>query len=199
MARALDHRGPDASGVYPIAHAGGRPAGVLAHTRLKVIDLSEAAAQPFVDPETGVALVFNGELYDFPQLRAEQERAGFRFRSRSDTEVLLNQYLWRGEDGLDAVDGMFAFAIWDPRTGRLVLARDRAGKKPLAYARGPDGLLAFASEPKGLAPVPGVELDLDPARIPEFLTFGYVGTPRSLFRGVERLPPGCRLTFERGR
>ena len=200
MARRLHHRGPDASGVVTLSTPGGSPAGVFAHTRLKVVDLSEAAAQPFVDRATGVALVFNGELYDFMALRRVQERAGLAFRSRSDTEVLLNQYLWRGEAGLDELDGMFAFALWDPRVGRLLLGRDRMGKKPLYWTRGPrPEAIAFASEAKALAEIPGVELDLDPSRVPELLAFGYVGPPRTVFAGVHRLPPACRMRFEPGR
>ncbi|MEL6186424.1 MAG: asparagine synthase (glutamine-hydrolyzing), partial [Myxococcota bacterium] len=195
MTDALRHRGPDARGVMTLTGGDGRAAGVLAHTRLRIIDLSERAAQPFTSEDGQVHLVFNGEIYGFRRLRARLEREGVRFRSDSDTEVVLAQYLHHGVAGLEALDGMFAFAIWDARHDRLVLMRDRVGKKPLYWAEHEGGLL-FASEAKALRAVPGFQLALDPERIPEFLTFGYVTTPQSIFRGVHRLPPGHRLVRE---
>lgn len=198
MARRLRHRGPDASGVSVLGPSGAAR-GVFAHTRLAVIDLSEAAAQPFLHAETGVQLVFNGEIYGFEALRSEQAKAGFLHRSRSDTEVVIAQYILHGERGLDAIDGMFALALWDPRTEQLILARDRMGKKPLYWAHLPGGGLAFASEAKALGAVPGVSLELEPAHLPEYLCFGYVGTPRSIFRGIQRLPAASRMRFREGR
>lgn len=198
MARALRHRGPDGEGVRSLLSRAGEPVGVFAHTRLKVIDLTEAAAQPFTSVDGRVELTFNGEIYNFLELRRALERRGVRFRSTSDTEVILAQYLEHGEAGLDALDGMFAFALWDAREDRLLLARDRVGEKPLYWTLTPAGVLAFASEAKALRAVPGVSLDLAIDRVPEYLTFGYVATPRSIFRGVRRLEPGCRLSFTPG-
>lgn len=192
MTDALHHRGPDARGVRALERAGGQPAGVFAHTRLRIIDLSERAAQPYVSDNGRVSLVFNGEIYEFRRLRARLEREGVRFRSESDTEVVLAQYLRHGLSGLEALDGMFALALWDADRERLVLMRDRVGKKPLYWAEHRGGLI-FASEAKALRCVPGFDLDLDPDRIPEYLTFGYVSTPQSIFRGVRRLPAGHRL------
>ncbi len=195
MAERLLHRGPDGHGVRVLSGPAGRPAGVFAHTRLAVIDLGTGAAQPF--SKDRVQLTFNGEIYNFQELRRALEGRGHRFVTRSDTEVLLAQYLEHGEAGLDAIDGMFAFGIWDERDGRLLLGRDRAGKKPLYYAVLPKGGFAFASEAKALGVV--LPLELEPARIPEYLAFGYVGTPNSIFRGVHRLPPACRLELRPGR
>lgn len=171
---------------------------MLAHVRLKVIDLSEAAEQPFLSDDGELALTFNGEIYNFESLRSALEGRGVRFRSRSDTEVILRQYEVHGLAGLDELDGMFAFALLDRRAGRLVLMRDRVGKKPLYYARTAEGGLAFASEPKALALCPGVDLGLDPSVLPELLVYGYVSTPRTLYRGIEKLPPAHRLVFELG-
>ena len=194
LARALRHRGPDAQGWAQLP----RGRGLLAHTRLAIIDLSDRARQPFWSPDGAVALVFNGEIYDFGPLRRALEGRGVELRSDSDTEVILHQYLVHGPSGLDALDGMFALALYDARGDRLVLMRDRTGKKPLYWTRTPSGGLAFASEAKALAPIPGVALEPEPAHFAEYLTFGYVGTPRSAFRGVHRLPPAHRLTLTAG-
>ena len=189
LTRALAHRGPDASGVDLLPN--GR--GVLAHTRLKIIDLSERAAQPFVSRCGRVHLVFNGEIYNFRELRRSLAEQGVAFTSDSDTEVLLEQYLTHGPNGLDALDGMFAFAIYDERFDRLLLMRDRMGKKPLYWAEASDGALVFASEAKALAAYDRFTLAPDPARLPGLLTYGYVETPHSAFAGVHRLPPATRL------
>jgi asparagine synthase (glutamine-hydrolysing) len=191
---ALRHRGPDAQGW---AELPGRR-GLLAHTRLSIIDLSDRGRQPMWTPDGAVALAFNGEIYDFQPLRAGLEARGVRFRSDSDTEVILQQYLVHGADGLDALDGMFALALYDARSDRLLLMRDRTGKKPLYWTRTASGALAFASEAKALAPIPGVTLSPEPAHLAEYLTFGYVGTPRSAFQGVHRLPPAHRMVCAAG-
>lgn len=198
MADALHHRGPDSAGVLSVASPNGAPAGVLAHTRLAVIDLSDDAAQPFLSEDGQVALVFNGEIYEFRALRRRLEAKGFVFRSQSDTEVILATYLIEGIEGLHAIDGMFAFAIWDQRGGDLIVARDRAGKKPVYWTKIEGGGIAFASEAKALRAVPGFDLDLNPSALPEYLTFGYVPTPRTIFRGVRRLPPASLLRFRIG-
>ncbi|MBX2812200.1 MAG: asparagine synthase (glutamine-hydrolyzing) [Myxococcales bacterium] len=198
MVQRLTHRGPDASGIILLEGPLGQQMGVFAHTRLKVIDLSSAASQPFVSADMKVSLIFNGEIYNFRALRLKLEKRGYVFRTESDTEVILAQYLERGIEGLSQLDGMFAFAIWDARQHRLLLMRDRIGKKPLYWVKTSDGGLAFGSEAKALVGVPGVRLKLDPGKIPEYLTFGYVSTPRSIFSGVCRLEPGTRLVFVPG-
>ena len=189
MVSWLRHRGPDAQGVSLLPHH----RGAFAHTRLRIIDLSERGRQPFASPDGQVVLTFNGEIYNFRELRRRLEVAGARFVSDSDTEVILHQYLHHGEAGLDALDGMFAFGLWDARSERLILMRDRLGKKPLYFAEAPGGAFLFASEVKALRAFPGFTLEADPTRLPEYLTFGYVGTPRSFFAGVEKLPPATRL------
>lgn len=193
MARRLRHRGPDGWGVELLAN--GR--GVFAHTRLAIIDLTERARQPFVSEDGRVALTFNGEIYEFAVLRAALEARGYSFRSDSDTEVVLAQYLEHGLDGLDALDGMFALAIYDGRDDTLILARDRAGKKPLYWTR-TDGGLAFASEVKALAECPAVTLRPDVDALPQLLAYGYAPTPTSMFAGVFKLPPASRLVLARG-
>src|SRR5579872_1066416 len=139
VGRRLAHRGPDAEGRYRTDEVS------LLHRRLRVIDLSEAAAQPFASEDGLVQLVFNGEVYNHKELRRELEAAGHRFRSRSDTEAILRGYLEWGEKAIERLDGMFALGIWDGRSRKLVLARDRPGKKPLFFGRLPDGTFAFAS------------------------------------------------------
>ncbi len=189
MATALAYRGPDAHGVDVLPDG----KGVLAHTRLKIIDLSDRAAQPFVSRCGRVRLVFNGEIYNFQALRKALVGRGIEFRSSSDTEVLLEQYLEFGPDGLDALDGMFAFALHDQRFDRVVLMRDRAGKKPLYWTITTDQSLVFGSEVKGMAPYPGLTLAPDPSQFPSLLTYGYVETPFSAYQGIRRLPPATRL------
>jgi asparagine synthase (glutamine-hydrolysing) len=185
MSRRLAHRGPDGQGVRsdgPVA---------LGHRRLSIIDLSAAAAEPMSNEDGSLWLVFNGEIYNFRELRRELEPA-HRFKSQTDAEVLLHLYEERGDDAVMALEGMFAFALWDAGRGRLLLARDRAGKKPLYYHDGP-GLFAFASEVKGLLAHPEVPGERDHEAIPLYLTHGYVPCPRTFYRGVRSLPPGHRL------
>lgn len=191
MHRRLQHRGPDGSGVSVLPDA----RGVFAHARLAIIDLSDRAAQPFASDNGRVVLTYNGEIYNFLELRAALEKRGYKFRSTSDTEVILAQYLEHGDDGLFALDGMFAFALYDADRDRLVLMRDRAGKKPLYWTRLPDGGLVFGSEVKALAECPRVTLEPDPAVVPELLAYGYVSTPRSAFAGVHKLPPASMLSM----
>jgi asparagine synthase (glutamine-hydrolysing) len=192
MNAVLAHRGPDDSGVY---HAG--PVG-LAHRRLAIIDLSPGGHQPMVNADGTVWIVYNGEIYNFLELRGKLEADGVRFRSRSDTEVMLALYDRRGVDFVDDLRGMFAFALWDARRQRLVLGRDRLGKKPLYYYVD-DHALVFASEPKGIFADPEVAADADPVAMHHYLTFGYVPSPRSAFRGVQKLPPAHVLIAEQGR
>lgn len=188
LTETLAHRGPDGSGTY--AHSLGDGEVHLGHRRLAILDLSGTGAQPMVSE--GLALTYNGELYNAPQLRAELEGAGVRFRGTSDTEVLLEAWRRWGTDCLPRLRGMFAFAVFDERTGELVLARDQLGIKPLFLLRRGEGLL-FASELKALAAVTGGSLEVDPAALVASLLYYWVPDSRCAFRGAEKLPPGTWL------
>jgi asparagine synthase (glutamine-hydrolysing) len=190
MARALAHRGPDGNETHAEGSVG------LGHRRLSIIDLSEAAKEPMPNEDGSLWLVFNGEIYNFRELREDLETR-HRFRSRSDAEVILHLYEERGEDVVRALDGMFAFALWDAPRRRLLLARDRAGKKPLFYHDGPE-IFAFASEVKGLLAHPEVPHERDPAALPLYLTYGYVPHPGTFYRGIRSLPPGHTLVATEG-
>ncbi|NJK88170.1 MAG: asparagine synthase (glutamine-hydrolyzing) [Myxococcales bacterium] len=195
MAAALGHRGPDRQSVDLLPEQ----MGLLAHTRLRVIDLSESADQPLWSDDRQIALVFNGEIYNFQELRNELADRGHVFRTRSDTEVILRVYEQGGRAALTRLDGMFAFALYDSRERRLLLMRDRVGKKPLVYTVLPGGGIAFASEIKALAAVPGFVVQPDFRRLPELLTYGYVATPNSFVEGVKRVEPGHQLIWTEGR
>ncbi len=190
MTASLTHRGPDARGVQVVAdgpvHVG------LGHARLKIVDLSEAAGQPMASDDGRVWVVFNGEIYNFRELRAALEARGQRFRTSSDTEVLLRLYEAEGERCLERLDGMFAFAVWDGRQRRLLLARDRLGKKPLFYCASP-GRLAFASEIKALLRHPDVVPQVNTGALPSLFLYGYVPTPQTCYEGILKLPPGHLL------
>ena len=195
MVRALRHRGPDANGVHRLRCG----KGVFAHTRLKIIDLSERAAQPFTSEDGRIVLTFNGEIYNFQALRRQLVADGVAFVSDSDTEVILRQYERHGTSGLDALDGMFAFAIYDDRKQRLIVMRDRVGKKPLYWAVATDGAVVFASEAKALWGYPALPIEVEVSNLPELLTYGYVSTPGSLYRGLNKLPPASRLIVDAGK
>ena len=185
MAGALAHRGPDGEGVHldpPVA---------LGHRRLSIIDLSEAASEPMTNEDGTLWLVFNGEIYNFRELRKSLE-GRHRFHSQGDGETILHLYEEKGDDLVQELDGMFAFALWDAKRRRLLLARDRAGKKPLYYHDGPR-VFAFASEVKALFAHPDVPHERDPGALPLFLTYGYVPTPGTFYRGIRSLPPAHRL------
>jgi asparagine synthase (glutamine-hydrolysing) len=195
MVATLAPRGPDGEGIWLAPGVG------LGHRRLSVIDLSEAASQPMGSEDGLVQVVFNGEIYNFQELRDELCAAGYRFRSRSDTEVLVHGYRHWGRGLLDRIDGMFAFAIWDARQRRLLAARDRMGKKPLYYALIPrDGgqpsLLAFGSELKALLAIPAVDRRVDPVALGRYLTFEYVPAPHSIVRGARKLDAAEMLEFD---
>jgi asparagine synthase (glutamine-hydrolysing) len=185
MAGAVAHRGPDGERV----HVDGSIA--LGHRRLSIIDLSDAASEPMSNEDGSLWLVFNGEIYNFRELRKDLERR-HRFRSRGDGEVILHLYEEHGDDVVAHLDGMFAFALWDSRRKRLLLARDRLGKKPLYYHDGPE-LFGFASEVKALRADPRVPHERDVAALPLYLTYGYVPTPGTFYRGIRALPPGHTL------
>lgn len=200
LTHTLAHRGPDGTGRY--SHPAGDGEVHLGHRRLAIIDLSGTGAQPMVSG--GLVLTYNGELYNAPELRAELAAAGARFRGTSDTEVLLEAWRRWGTDCLPRLRGMFAFGIFDERTGDLVLARDQLGIKPLFLLRRGGGLV-FASELKALAAVTGGSLEVDQAALVASLLYYWVPDSRCAFREAEKLPPGswlrCRPDgrVERGR
>ncbi len=186
MTRTLAHRGPDDERTRvdgPLA---------LGHRRLSIIDLSEASSEPMANEDGSLWLVFNGEIYNFAELRRDLETR-HPFRSQGDGEVILHLYEEHGLDVARHLDGMFAFALWDVPRQRLLLARDRTGKKPLVYHDGPE-LFAFASEAKALLAHPGVPREIDPAAFAPYLALGYVPTPATFRRGIRALPPGHRMT-----
>ncbi len=190
MTRTVAHRGPDGEGTF----VGDGVA--LGHRRLSVIDLSPAGAQPMTVGRTTV--VYNGEIYNFRELRRELEAAGCCFASRSDTEVLLQAYAFWGLDGLARLEGIFAFALWDAARGRLVLVRDRLGVKPLFYAWS-RGVLAFGSEIKAvLAGMETAASEVDEQALAEYLWYGNAYQERTLYRAVRALEPGHRLVLENG-
>jgi asparagine synthase (glutamine-hydrolysing) len=191
MGAALRHRGPDAQGIF--RDHGRAPAIGFVHRRLSVIDLSHAADQPLGGEDGTVQVMLNGEIYNFAALRAEL--AGrHHFRSNGDTEAIVHGYEERGEEVVETLDGMFAFALWDGRQRRLLLARDHFGKKPLYYWSDRRRLV-FASEIKALLAA-GVPAGLAAENLPEQLALGYVPTPRTLFRGILRLPPASVLVAD---
>ncbi|RZU34128.1 asparagine synthase (glutamine-hydrolysing) [Blastococcus saxobsidens] len=190
-AAAISHRGPDGSGEWVAAD---RPI-AFAHRRLAVIDLSDAASQPMLDPSGRTAVTFNGEIYNFRDLRTALEARGHAFRTSSDTEVLLTGCREWGVAGLAGrAVGMFAFAYADLDAGMLWLARDRFGEKPL-YWYASEGTLAFASELKALVGMPGFSRDLDPAGVTDVIARGCVSQQRTIYRGVHQVQPGQVLGF----
>jgi len=191
MVEILGHRGPDSSGTWQDDGA------ALGHTRLAIIDLSDAGCQPMTSTDGCYTLVFNGEIYNFRELRRELEKHGEHFRSSSDTEVLLLGYRLWGRELLTKLRGMFAFAVWDSRLQHLFLARDRIGIKPLFYAPLGDGLV-FASEIKALLLHPTVNRELNPSGVHSYLTLGFIPGPETIFRGIRGLMPGCYLEWDKG-
>jgi len=193
---SLHHRGPDDCGLWSTADR----CVALGHRRLAIIDLSPGGHQPMADPRGELCIVFNGEIYNFRELRTELEGQGHVFRSRSDTEVILAAYREWDLDCVQHLNGMFAFALYDTRCRRLFLARDRAGEKPLFY-RLSNGALSFASELKALMADPTLMRRIDPESLDCYLSFGYIPGDRCILSGVNKLPAGHMLTFEpdRGR
>lgn len=186
LARALRHRGPDGSGVYHDERV------VLAHTRLAIIDLSDAGSQPMASADGRRRLIVNGEIYNHAEIRPSLEAEGAVFRSRSDTEVLLELLSRRGAAGLETARGMFAFGFYDRGEGTLLLGRDRLGKKPLLWTKTPE-FVAFASETAALLALPFVRAALDPYALRSYLRYLYVPAPATLLHGIEKLPPASLL------
>lgn len=193
MADAIAHRGPDGSGIWCDAEAGIG----LAHRRLAIIDLSDAASQPMAAVEGRYQVVFNGEIYNFKELAAGLRARGYRFNSNSDTAILAPLYDAEGPAMLSRLNGIFAFAIWDAREQTLFIARDHVGAKPLYYARTPLGL-AFASELKALLTIPGLDRTLDESAILDYLGKLWCPGEGTPFRAVRKLPPGHYMQVTRG-
>jgi len=197
MLHAIAHRGPDGQGTRSFLNTGTGHHVFLGHRRLAIID-PEGARQPMCDDGAGLALTFNGEIYNFRELRKELVSLGYIFKRDSDTEVLLRAYQHWGTDVVLHLRGMFAFAIWDARNQRLFLARDRFGEKPLFLYEEGSGLY-FASEIKALLRVPGVRTTVDLQSVWDYLSYRYVPGPKTLFGGIRKLMPGTVAIWEHGR
>src|SRR3712207_591361 len=204
MLKAIEHRGRDDEGVWTSASVDveGRRA-CLGHRRLAIIDTSSAGHQPMLSEDGRYALTFNGEIYNYRELRARLERSGREFHTDTDTEVLLAAFAEWGEGCLKHLNGMFAFAVWDERERQLTIARDRVGIKPVFYAtargRGGEESFAFASEAKALFASGLVRAELDATGLNQQLTFLWTPDPHTLFKDVWRLPPAHVLTWRDGR
>ena len=192
MCRVIRHRGPDDQGTLITERA------ALGMRRLSIIDLA-GGHQPLANEDGTVSIVFNGEIYNYKELQRELAARGHRFQTNSDTETIVHAYEEYGPACVEHLRGMFAFAIWDERTHKLFLARDRAGKKPLYYALTPRGTLVFGSELKSLLEHPEIERTINPEAVDAYLTFGYVPDPLCILRGVRKLPPAHHLTYAAGR
>lgn len=190
MARIQRHRGPDDEGFYLNEKSGGNVG--LGHVRLSIIDLS-GGKQPIHNEEQNIWVVFNGEIFNYPELRVELEKKGHRFYTHSDTETIVHAYEEYGLNFVDHFNGQFAIALWDEKQNRLILARDRVGICPLFYARLPGGDLIFSSEMKGLFQHPEIKPTIDPKGIGQIFTFWANVPPRTVFRDVQELPPGHLL------
>ena len=191
MREALRHRGPDDRGEYVSDDA------TLFHERLSIIDVA-GGRQPMSNEDGRFQIVFNGEIYNYRELREGLIAAGHTFRTHSDTEVILHLYEDLGAECVTQLNGMFAFAVWDTRERTLFLARDRLGIKPLFYSSQGGGL-HFASELKAIVARGAVSRELDPEGLDLYLTFMYVPAPKTILRGVAKLPPGHTLTVREGR
>ena len=186
MCEQLAHRGPDSQSVVQIGRA------VLGHRRLRVIDL-ETGDQPIYNEDGSVAVIFNGEIYNYAELRAELAAVGHRFATRTDTEVIGHLYEDLGPGCLERLSGMFALAIWDSRSDTLFLARDRVGKKPIFYTTTADGRFLFASEAKALLAHPAVTARVNVAALDGFLAYQYIPPPLTVYQGIYKLPPAHSL------
>src|SRR5712664_2187873 len=191
MIERVRHRGPDDCGTHTDKQVG------LAHARLSIIDLA-SGGQPMHNEDRSVSIVFNGEIFNYVELRAELLRRGHRFRTECDTEVILRLYEESGEECVRHLNGQWAFAIWDSRRERLFLSRDRLGVRPLFYTVAGRALI-FGSEMKSLFALPHVSREIDPIALDQIFTFWVTLPPRTTFKGVRELPPGHSLTVEKGR
>lgn len=188
MCQIIRHRGPDDQGTYLSDGV------ALGMRRLSIIDLA-GGHQPISGEDGSVTIVFNGEIYNFLELKPKLQALGHIFKTHSDTEAIVHAYEEFGPKCVEHLRGMFSFAIWDAKSRTLFVARDRVGKKPLYYATTPDGTFVFGSELKSLLEHPDVQRELDPSALDAYLTLGYVPDPLSIFRNINKLPPGHYLTF----
>jgi asparagine synthase (glutamine-hydrolysing) len=188
MGDVIVHRGPDDHGGYV------EPRIAFGMRRLSIIDVG-GGHQPIENEDGSLVVVCNGEIYNFRELRAELEAAGHRFKTHSDTEIILHLYEQEGDRFLDRLDGMYALALWDKRRQRLIVARDALGIKPVYYAE-QGGRLIFASESKSILALPGFEARLDRGALRQYLSVGYVAGPQSMFAGIRKLPPGTAIFVE---
>src|SRR3954452_18772629 len=190
MLGPLERRGPDAAGIFVQGKLG------FGHRRLSILDLASTSQQPMVDPELGLGIVFNGCIYNFRELRTELQAKGYRFFSDGDTEVILKAYHAWGKTCVQRFKGMFAFALWERDSGRVMLARDRLGIKPLYYAEGP-GFFRFASSLPALLAGGDIDTSLDRTALHHFFSFhAAVPAPRTILNGVKKLAPATLLTIE---
>ncbi|WOI52045.1 asparagine synthase (glutamine-hydrolyzing) [Parvularcula sp. LCG005] len=192
MADALAHRGPDGHGYHIEPGVG------LAHRRLAIIDI-EGGHQPFISSTGKTVVTFNGEIYNYRDLMLEVRQKSRVLKTRSDTEVLAELVDMRGADALPSLNGMFAFGAWSPRDQTFLLARDRLGEKPLYYAITADGFLLFASEIAGILASNLVADLIDETAVSDYMMYGYVPDPKTIYRGIAKLPPGHSITYRRGR
>lgn len=196
MTDVIRHRGPDDDG-HEFFSQDEQSGAALGFRRLSIIDLA-GGHQPLSNEDGSVWVIFNGEIYNYRELRGPLEARGHQFRTHSDTEVIVHAYEEEGPECVQRFRGMFGFAIWDQRRRRLMLARDRLGQKPIVYRLQP-GRLSFASEIKSLLQLPGAPRDIDPRSIAEYLTFQYVPQPRTIFRDYHKLPPAHYAVYEQDR
>ncbi len=190
MTAAIAHRGPDGDGFHAEPGVG------LGHRRLAIVDVG-GGQQPMYNEDSSVVIVFNGEIYNFPDLRPKLQALGHVFRNRCDTEAIIHAWESFGPDCLAHLDGMFAFALWDRNRRQLFLARDRLGKKPLHYAQTERGF-AFASELSAFAPIPDLSRRIDPQAVDDFFALGYVPDPATIFSAIRKLPAAHYLLLDAG-
>ncbi len=191
MCDVITHRGPDDAGYHVEAGL------AIGMRRLSIIDVA-SGHQPISNEDGSIWIVFNGEIYNFAELRADLIARGHSFKTHSDTETIVHLYEEEGERCVERLRGMFGFALWDRRANKLFLARDRVGKKPMHYTQ-VGGAFVFGSEIKSLLQFPGLRREFNPQAISDYLSFGYVPDPLTAFRGIHKLPPGHTLTFQNGR
>jgi asparagine synthase (glutamine-hydrolysing) len=191
MTSSLQHRGPDDEGYYIDGGV------ALGHRRLSIIDL-DTGKQPIHNEDKTIYVVFNGEIYNFPELKKELEEKGHSFYTKTDTEIIVHLYEEMGERCLEKLNGMFAFAIWDGKMRKLFLARDRIGIKPLYYAYNSKAL-AFASEPKALLQLPWVEGRLDPQGLSCYLSYDFIPAPYCIYEDIRKVPPGHHIVYQNGK
>src|SRR6266850_4626033 len=192
MRQQILHRGPDDQGIYLDSNLG------LGHTRLSIIDLSPLGHQPMSSESGDTWVVYNGEIYNFEQVRKDLEELGHQFRSKTDTEVIIHAYEQWGENLVERLNGMFAFALWDDRRKKLLLFRDRLGVKPLFYYLD-QNYLVFASEIKSILKFPKMDRQLNWQAISDFLSMNYVSPPHTPFLRIKALPPAHYLAYHNGR